>query len=103
MVSTHESIAIGLATELRAFCKREFIGDQWFRWEWPDRVVEILIDDGVIKAYKLGNATDPATTILGFFSNGVGSGIIAVLSVPIVECDLAHPDLVEIFREKLSI
>ena len=86
MVSVHEGIAISLATEFRAFCSKQY--DDWYRWEWSDKTVRVRLENGMISIFSV----DPmvAVEILGH-------------SVLIVECDLAHPRLVDILREKLAI
>ena len=98
VVNVHESIAIGLATELRAFCKHAF-GDQWFEWEWSNRMVRVEIENGRINIKNI----DPSV-IFGRLDGGISyqaSGKIG--DKLIVRCDLAHPKLVEILREKLFI
>ena len=107
MVSTHDAIAMGLATELKLFCKKyEFSGDDagdwllfrqelqvgissdWYRWEPPKGdplgVVTVGLVDGklVLKSENLGCSQKKWPMV--FF-----------------ECDLAHPDLVELVRERI--
>ena len=90
MASVHESIAIGLATEFRAFCinMTPGVNDDWFKWEWSNKVVYAKLEDGMISVFDC----DPMVKVR-----------VLEEAILIVECDLAHPDLVEILREKLVI
>jgi hypothetical protein len=87
MGDVHRAIAVGLANELRVFCKsasRTFGpsgGTDWFEWKWDTGVVLVGFSDGRIMV-----------------ADGEEGLLFAPAIEPRWECDLAHPDLVELVR-----
>lgn len=83
MDDVHRAIAVGLANELRVFCKDDpsFREGDWYMWDWDSGSVSVRLLDGQI-------------SVMWSQLGAVGE--------PILECDLGHPDLVELLRSALS-